>query len=54
MPVVFGDPEFLASPEVGGHIRAVDNVFAGKTGDVRAGTPDVFPLNDCSLHPLLG
>src|SRR5437667_11064006 len=53
-PVILGDSEFLASPEVRSDFRATDDILAGKTGDVGARTSDIFSLNDGSLHPLPG
>src|SRR6266852_4921544 len=53
-PVILGDSEFLASPEVRGYFGAMDDVLAWKTGDVGAGTSDIFSLNDGGLHPLFG
>src|SRR6266849_8236957 len=54
LPVIFGDAKFLASSEVRSNLRAMDDVLARKTGDVGAGTPDIFSLNDGGLHPLFG
>src|SRR6266446_2314430 len=53
-PVILRDSEFLASPEVRRDFRAMDDILAGKTGDVGARTSDIFSLNDASLHPLFG
>src|SRR5208282_1268612 len=53
-PVILGDSEFLASPEVRGNFGAMDHILARKAGDVWARTPDIFSLNDGSLHPLPG
>ena len=53
-PVILGDSEFLASPEVRGDFGAMDDILARKTGDVGARTSDIFSLNDGSLHPLPG
>src|SRR5258705_8695855 len=53
-PIILGDSEFLASPEVRGDFGAMDDILARKTGDVRARTSDIFSLNDGSLHPLPG
>src|SRR3989449_5252839 len=53
-PVSLGDSEFLASSEVRSDFRAMDDILAGKTGDVGARTSDIFSLNDGSLHPLPG
>src|SRR2546422_9934816 len=54
LPVVFGDPEFLASSKVRSNLCAMDDVLARKTGDVGAGTSDIFSLNDGGLHALFG
>src|SRR5882724_8972923 len=51
-PVILGDSEFLASPEVKGDFGAVDEILARKTGDVGARTADIPTLNDGSLYPL--
>src|ERR1700692_1393769 len=53
-PVILGDSEFLASPEVRGDFGAMDHILARKAGDVGARTSDIFSLNDSSLHPLPG
>src|SRR6266852_9298736 len=53
-PVILGDSEFLASPEVRGDFGAMDHILARKAGDVGARTSDIFSLNDGSLHPLPG
>src|SRR5260221_12840735 len=53
-PVILGDSEFLASPEVRGDFGAMDDILARKTGDVGARTSDIFSLNDGSLHPFPG
>src|SRR6266478_8639152 len=53
-PVILGDSEFLASPEVRRDFRVMDDILARKTGDVGARTSDIFSLNDGSLHPLFG
>jgi hypothetical protein len=51
-PVILGDAEFLAPPKVGSDFGTVDDVLARKTGDVLAGTSDIFSFNVCGLHPL--
>ena len=57
LPIVFGDAEFFASGEVGSDLRAVDNILARKTGDVRARTADIpsfdndRPLSFLGLSP---
>lgn len=53
LTIIFGDPELLASPEVGGHLRAVDEVFGWETGNIWARTADVFPLDESNPFPLL-
>src|SRR5882757_4947315 len=53
-PVILGDSEFLASPEVRGDFGAMDHILARKAGDVGARASDIFSLNDGSLHPLPG
>jgi hypothetical protein len=53
-PVILGDAEFLASPEVRSNFRAMDDVLARETGDVFAGTSDIFSLNVDGLHALFG
>src|SRR5437016_368987 len=53
-PAILADSEFRASPEVRGDFGAMDDILAGKTGDVGARTSDIFSLNDGSLHPLPG
>ena len=32
----------------------MDDVLAGKTSDVLAGTPNIFPFNGRGLHPRFG
>ena len=49
-----GDAELLAAAEVGGDLRAVDHVFAGQAGDVRAGAAKVLPLDYRRPLPLGG
>src|SRR5713226_118514 len=48
------DAEFAASPEVRGDLRAVNEVLAGQTSDVRARATDVFALDDRYTLPLRG
>src|SRR5215469_3959951 len=48
--VVLGHTEFLTPPKVGGDLRAVDDVFARQTGDIRTGTSDILSLDDNSSH----
>jgi hypothetical protein len=52
LPITFGNPEFLTSPDVRRNFGAVDDVLARKAGDVRARTAEGFPLDDRRLHPL--
>src|SRR5213592_1277460 len=49
--VVSVDSEFLASPEIGNNLRAMNDVFARQAGDVRAGASHILSLNDSGLHP---
>src|SRR5258706_16111809 len=53
-PVILGDSEFLASPEVRGDFGAMDDILVWKTGDVGARTFDIFSLNDGSLYSFPG
>src|SRR5882762_6219661 len=53
-PVILGDSEFLASPEVRRDFGAMDDILARKTRDVGARTSDIFSLDDSSLHPFAG
>src|SRR6266478_1846561 len=53
-PVVLGDSEFLASPEVSGDFGAMDDILARKTLNVGARASDIFSLNDGNLRPLAG
>jgi hypothetical protein len=43
--ISFGYSELLASADVGSDPRAVYNILAGETGDVRARSANVFALN---------
>src|SRR5207249_481119 len=54
LPVVLGDSELLAPPEVRCDLCAVDDVLARKTRDVRAGAAHILSLDRCRLHPLFG
>jgi hypothetical protein len=44
--IFLGDAEFSTSPKVRGNLRAMDDIFARQTGDVRAGTSDIFSIYD--------
>ena len=46
IPRSLGDAEFLAAPEIGGRLGALNKVFARKARGVRARAADVFSLND--------
>src|SRR4029077_14933682 len=50
--IVFANPEFFAPPDIGGDLRAVDDILAREAGDVRARTADILSLDHGSLHPL--
>ena len=53
-PIVLGDAEFLAAAKIIRHLGAVDDVLARQTGDVGAGTADIFPLNHRHARALFG
>src|SRR5579862_2782427 len=44
LAIIFGDSKLRASPEIGGHLRTVDNIFARQTGDIRARATDILSL----------
>ena len=44
---VVSDAKLFASANVGRDLRAVDNVLAWQAGDVRAGSANVFAIDDC-------
>src|SRR5262252_6807956 len=46
------DAELTTSAEVRGYFRAVNDVLAGQTSDVRAGATDVFPVDNRYALPL--
>jgi hypothetical protein len=48
--ISFGDAELFASAN---NLRAVNDVFAWRAGDVRARPADVFALDDCDVLPAL-
>src|ERR1700730_11657321 len=54
LTIVLGDPELRASPEIRGHLGAVNDILAWETGDVRARASDVFSFNDNRALFLLG
>ena len=48
------DPEFLASPEIGSDLGAMDDILARKTGNIFTRTSDIFSLNARGLHSRFG
>ena len=48
-----GDAELFALPEVSGHFGGVDDVLAGQTGDVGAGTATYFRSITAAFIPFL-
>jgi hypothetical protein len=53
LTIVLGDPELRASPEIRGHLGAVNDILAWETGDVRARASDVFRSITTALFPSL-
>src|ERR1700761_181477 len=49
-----GDAELFASANVPSNLRAVNDVFAGQTGDIRARSANVFALDNRDTLPLPG
>ena len=52
--IVLVDAELRAPEKIRGHLGTVDDIFAGQTGDVGAGTADVLAFDDRRFFTRLG